>query len=39
MQPPVYMRWPAKIVHRLRSLFLRDRLDKQLAEELRFHLE
>src|ERR1700746_3718126 len=39
MQPPVYTRWPAKIVHRLRSLFLRDRLDQELAEELRFHLE
>jgi putative ABC transport system permease protein len=39
MQPPVYTRWPAKIVHRLRALFLRDRLDQELAEELRFHLE
>ena len=39
MQPPVYMRWPAKIVHCLRALFLRDRLDQELAEELRFHIE
>src|ERR1700733_4015472 len=39
MQQPVYTRWPAKIIHRLRSLFLRDRLDQELAEELRFHLE
>ena len=39
MRPPVYTRWPAKIVHRLRALFLRDRLDQELAEELRFHLE
>jgi len=39
MQPPVYTRWPAKIVHRIRALFLRDRLDQELAEELRFHLE
>src|SRR6202041_3887348 len=39
MQPPVYTRWPAKIIHCLRSLFLRDRLDQELAEELRFHLE
>jgi hypothetical protein len=39
MQPPVYTRWPAKIVHRIRALFLCDRLDQELAEELRFHLE
>ena len=39
MQPPSHTRWPAKIAHRLRALFLRDRLDQELAEELRFHLE
>ena len=39
MQPRLYTRWPAKIVHRLRALFLGDRLDQELAEELRFHLE
>lgn len=37
--PPSFTRWPAKIAHRLRSLFLRDRLDQELTEELRFHLE
>lgn len=37
--PPSFTRWPAKIAHRLRSLFLRDRLDQDLTEELRFHLE
>ena len=36
MQPPSHTRWPAKIAHRLRALFLRDRLDQELAEELRF---
>src|SRR5215469_832133 len=39
MQPPAYTRWPAKIAHSLRALFFRDRLDRELAEELRFHLE
>ena len=39
MQPPAYTRWPAKIAHSLRALFFRDRLDQELAEELRFHLE
>jgi hypothetical protein len=32
------MRWPAKILHRLRALVLRNRLDEELDEELRFHL-
>jgi hypothetical protein len=39
MQPPVHTRWPAKVVHRLRSLLFRNRLDQELAEELHFHLE
>jgi hypothetical protein len=39
MEQPPYIRWPAKTVHRLRSLFFRNRLDQELAEELRFHLE
>ena len=33
------MRWPAKILHRLRSLFLRSRVDQELDDELRFHLD
>jgi hypothetical protein len=32
------MRWPAKILHRLRALVLRNRLDEELDEELSFHL-
>jgi len=39
MEQPTYIRWPAKTVHRLRSLLFRNRLDQELAEELRFHLE
>jgi predicted permease len=33
------MRCPSKIVQRLRSLLLRSRVDQELDEELRFHLE
>ncbi|HYL67844.1 MAG TPA: ABC transporter permease, partial [Candidatus Limnocylindria bacterium] len=39
MQKFAFLRWPAKILHRARSLFLRNRLDRELDEELRFHLE
>jgi len=39
MQETTILRWPAKILHRLRSLFLRSRVDQELDDELRFHLE
>ena len=33
------MRWSEKLVLRLRSLFKKDRVERELDEELRFHLE
>ncbi len=33
------MRWPAKLRLRLRSLFLRERVDSELDEELCFHVQ
>jgi macrolide transport system ATP-binding/permease protein len=33
------MRWPLTLVARLRSLFRRDRLERELEAELRFHLD
>jgi putative ABC transport system permease protein len=33
------MRWPNKILLRLRSLFHRDAVDREMEQELRFHLE
>ena len=39
MRQAAYLRWPAKILLRLRSLFHRDRVDQELDEELRFHLD
>jgi predicted permease len=33
------MRWPAKLRLRLRSVFLRSRVEQELHEELRYHLE
>jgi len=33
------MRWPYKLPLRLRSLFKRGRVEQELSEELRFHLE
>jgi predicted permease len=39
MRGITYMRWPAKAFNFLRSLFSRKRLDQELDEELRFHLE
>jgi len=39
MQNLAYLRWPAKLLLRLRSVFLRSRLDAELEEELCFHLE
>jgi predicted permease len=39
MQETSIMRWPARVLHLLRSLFLRNRLDQELDDELRFHQE
>jgi putative ABC transport system permease protein len=39
MQEVSIMRWPAKILHWVCALFLRNRLDQELDDELRFHLE
>jgi len=33
------MRWPCKLPLRLRSLFKRGRVEQELSDELRFHLE
>ena len=33
------MSWPRVLAARLRSLFLRNRLDGELDDEVRFHLE
>src|SRR6185295_17716441 len=33
------MRWPAELRLRLRSLFLRDTVERELEEEMRFHME
>jgi predicted permease len=33
------VRWPAKALLRVRSLFRRDTVDRELGDELRFHLE
>ena len=39
MEQSTLLRWPSKILQRLRSLFLRSRVDRELDDELRFHLE
>ncbi len=39
MQPTAYLRWPTKILLRMRSLFQRNRVDQELEEEVRFHLD
>src|SRR5579872_4726457 len=33
------MSWPSVLCARLRGLFLRNRLDRELDDEIRFHLE
>jgi hypothetical protein len=33
------MSWPSVVASRLRNLFLRNRLDRELEDEVRFHLE
>jgi predicted permease len=33
------VRWPTKALLRVRSLFRRDTIDRELSDELRFHLE
>jgi putative ABC transport system permease protein len=33
------MSWPSVVAARLRGLFLRDRLERELDDEVRFHLE
>jgi hypothetical protein len=33
------MSWPRVVAARLRSLFIRNRLDGELDDEVRFHLE
>jgi predicted permease len=33
------VRWPSRLARRLRALFLRKRLEHELDDELRFHLE
>jgi predicted permease len=39
MEETFILRWPARILNWLRSLFLRNRLDRELDDELHFHLE